>query len=361
MPSDLQHIPQGQGNSRDKGRPPSARYLASVVILVSIIICPGYAEEPDDVQPAPSTRLDQSHRYLSNRVLRLAESINNAITATFRKEQAHRSEMTNRFYGNLLTAYQVEGSHIRVTPRLIITEGHDNEYKLDFSARLRLPDLSKRLRLYADSYDTDYDAMEDIFSARYRRKLADERVEGPTAGLTYFFRDRMTQKLSLSTGLRFNPEPSPKIRLRGRLRKSRDPWRADVAQSVFWSERDGFGEKTVLTLERSSGDMHLFRLNASLVWSELSHGIDWGQYASYYARFSSRRSAALKLGVRGYSHPSWITDQYLVRVPFRRRVHRDWLFLEIEPGADFFREDNFQATLLIHFRLEIVFGSFSVL
>ncbi|HAS83157.1 MAG TPA: hypothetical protein DCS43_10920, partial [Verrucomicrobia bacterium] len=73
---------------------------------------------------------------------------------------------------------------------------------------------------------------------------------------------------------------------------------------------------------------------------------------------SSRRSAAIKLGVRGYTHPSLVTDQYLVRVSYRKRVHRDWLFLEIEPGLDFFREDDFKTTPLINIHLDIVIGAF---
>jgi len=329
------------------------------LLLYSLLTCPGGAEEPAATAEAEeATYLDRSHRYLSRRILRLAESINNVISSAIRQDEDHESEMIKRFYGNLLTAYQVEGSYIRITPRLILTEGQDTEYKMDFSGRLRLTDLSKRLRLYVDSYDTDYDTMEDIFSTRYRRKLEDERVEGPTAGLTYFFSDRMKRQLSLSTGIRFNPEPSPKIRLRGRLRKALDIWTAAVAQSVFWGEKDGFGGKSEFTLDRPYHLNHLLHLNSSMIWSEISRGVDWGQFVSYYARFSSRRSAALKLGVRGYSHPSWITDQYLVRVPFRRRIHRDWLFLEIEPGLDFFRDDGFKATPLVNIKLEIVMGSF---
>jgi len=132
-------------------------------------------------------------------------------------------------------------------------------------------------------------------------------------------------------------------------------WSAEFRQSGFWSEKDGVGEKTEFTLDRPVGDIHLVRFHSSLIWSEDSHGVDWGQFASYYANFSSRRSAAIKLGVRGYSHPSWITDQYLVRVAYRQRVHRDWLFLEIEPGLDCFRD--FKMIPLINIKLEIVIGS----
>ncbi len=200
--------------------------------------------------------------------------------------------------------------------------------------------------------------MEDIFSARYRRKLETERGEGATAGLTYFFSDRMRRQLSLSTGLRFRPEPSPKVGLRGRFRKSFDIWHANFSQHVFWSEKDGFGEKTEFTLDRPYGEIHLVRFHSSLVWSELSHGVDWGQIASLYTTFSPRHSAIIRLGARGYSHPSWISDQYHVRAAYRQRVYRDWIFLEIEPGLDFFHEDDFDMIPLINIKLEIVIGSF---
>jgi len=343
-----------------------AQNVQTFVILIVILILPGVTATPavayTETDRAPgntdTNRVDRYHRYLSRRFLRVAESINNVIADTFRQEDDHESEMTRRFYGNLLTAYQVTGSHIRVTPRIIMTEGEGNDYKLDFSARLRLPGISHRLRLYADSYDTDYDTMEDIYSARYRRVIEEERSEGATAGLTYFFTDNVRRQLSLSTGLKFRPEPSPKIRLRGNIMKMFDVWSAEFRQSAFWSEKEGFGERTEFTLDRPSGEIHLVRLRSSVVWSELSHGVDWGQFASYYCKFSSRRSAAIKLGVRGYTHPSLVTDQYLVRVSYRKRVHRDWLFLEIEPGLDFFREDDFKTTPLINIHLDIVIGAF---
>lgn len=335
----------------------AVRCAASVVLILAAMPAGAYTETDHAPGNTATNRVDRYHHYLSGRVLRLAESINTLITNTFRQEEDHGSEMTRRFYGNLTTAYQVEGSYVRLTPRLIMIEGDGNEYKLDFSARLRLHDISDRLKLYADSYDTDYDTMEDIFSPRYRRVIEQERSEGATAGLTYFFSDNMKRKLSLSTGLYFRPEPSAKIRLRGHLRKSFDIWSAELRQSVFWSDKKGFGERTEFTLDRPSGDIHLVRLRSSVVWSELSHGVDWGQFASYYARFNSRHNAAIKTGVRGYTHPSWVTDQYLARVSYRKRVHRDWLFLEIEPGLDFFREDDFKASPLINIKLEIVIGS----
>ena len=40
--------------------------------------------------------------------------------------------------------------------------------------------------------------------------------------------------------------------------------------------------------------------------------------------------------MRGHTRPSMVAEQYYVRGPYRQRIYRDWLFLTIEPGMDFF-------------------------
>ncbi|OGV66425.1 MAG: hypothetical protein A2498_16120 [Lentisphaerae bacterium RIFOXYC12_FULL_60_16] len=334
------------------------RRIVCGMLLVALVTVVTYAETFYASGSDTNTMVDRQHRFLSRHVLRVAESINNFIAGALGEDENRELDMSRRFYGNMLTAYNVEGSYIRLTPRIILTSGADNEYKVDFSARLRLPDISRRLRLYVDSYDTDYDPMENIFSARYRQALERERGEGATAGLTYFFSDHMKRKLSLSTGVRFNPAPSPKFRLRGRLIKSFDVWQAQFAESVFWNQKDGVGEKTELLFDRLVYDRCHFRAASSAIWSEFSHGVDWGQYVSGYVNFSQRRSGAFKLGLRGYTHPSAVTDQYLIRLTYRQRIYRDWLFLEVEPGLDFFREDDYETTPLINIKIEAVFGSY---
>ncbi len=315
------------------------------------------ADMSDAPEKEEDTRVDEQHRYLSRKVLFVAESINSFIAHALTDEDKREPDLVNRFYGDLLTAYDVEGTRIRITPRATFSERSSHVYKMDFSARLRLGDISDRLQFFADSFDTDHNTMDEMFSHRYRRELDRERSEGATAGLTYLLTDRVTHRLSLSGGLRFRPEPSPRLRLRARVGKSFDKWRSEFTQNLFWDMEDGVGEKSQIKFDRPIGDLYLFRLSSSAVWSELSRGVDWGHFASYYATFSPRRSAAIKAGFRGHTHPSTVTEQYLVRIPYRQRIHRDWLFLEIEPGLDFFREDNYEIAPLINLKLDILIGS----
>jgi len=336
-------------------RPLTAAGLACALVLLSV---PVFAEDHAKEKAEWEDTVDKHHHFLSRQVLRAGEAINTFLMEAFRKPEDRESELIRRFYGDLETAYDVEGTHIRITPRATFSERSAHRYKVDFSARLRLGDISERLTFFADSYDTDHDTMEEVFSDRYRKELERERSEGATAGLTYLLTDRVTHQLSLSGGLRFRPEPSPRLRLRGRIRKSFDVWHSEFAQSLFWDRSDGFGEKSQIKFDRPIGEQYLFRLSSSAVWSELSRGVDWGHFASFFGYFSARRSAAIKAGLRGHTHPSTVTEQYLVRVPYRQRVFRDWLFLEIEPGLDFFREDNYEIAPLINLKLDIIIGSF---
>lgn len=339
----------------------SAASLVFACVMFALVVnhAEVLAEALSSAGSAEEVFVDRSHRYLSRRVMRVAESINNVVSSVFLQDEDKDPDLSRRFYGNMRTAYEVRGSRVRVTPRIILMEREPNKYKIDFSARLHLPNITKKLRFDADSYDNDNDTMEDIFSSRYRQTLERGRGEGTTAGLTYFFTDRTKRQLSLSTGLRFHPAPSPKIRLRARFRKTFDAWSVESGQSGFWNDKDGFGERTEITFDRPLGEIYFLRFHSSVVWSEVSHGLDWGQMALFGSDFSPRRSGAFKLGVRGYTHPSTIVEQYLVRLSYRQRLSRDWLFMEIEPGLDFFREDDFEISPLINIKFEMVFGSFN--
>ena len=140
-----------------------------------------------------------------------------------------------------------------------------------------------------------------------------------------------------------------------------DPWRAELAQNLFWDARDGFGEQTQLQIGYTFNPRHRFRLTTSAEWSEISQGVDWDLFAAQTAELTPRQSLALRAGVRGHTEPAWIADQYLIRFTYRQRVLRDWLFLEIEPGLDFFREDRYRTAPLIEVKFDILAGSIAPL
>ena len=322
------------------------------------IPCAVTAEEPADEEGMVMEAVDRRHRYLSRKLLQAAESINAFVMNRFRSTDEQESEIIRQFYGDRQSAYDVEGSYLRISQVAAFASRDDEDFKTRFSVRLRLADISDRLQFFADSEEADHNVMGDVYSARYRRELERERREGGEAGLAYFFTDRLQRDLSLSGGMRFRPEPSPRTRLRTRVRWPFEVWRAQLTQSLFWDLENGFGEKSQAEFRRPIREDYVFRLTSAAVWSELSEGVDWSQFAAFFASLSRRRSASLLMGVRGHTHPSTVTDQYVIRVRYRQRIYRDWLYVGVEPGADFFKDDGYRFAPLINLKMEIYVGSY---
>lgn len=331
-------------------------YSIGVLMLFSALPLPMAAA--GEGAGSESAMVDRQHGAVSRRVVRVAERINAYLRNTFQGPENHESPLVQHFYGDRMTRYDVEGSHIRISPRAGYSRKFGPRYNLDFSVRLRLGDISEHLTFFASGDGPERDTLDGVFGRVSRRETGREAEDGPTAGLIYFFTDGVRRSVSLSGGLRMTPAPEPRVRLRGSLRKEFDNWQAEVAQNVFWDARDGFGEKTQFQLAYRFNEQHRFRIATSAEWSEVSQGVDWDLFAGHFAHFTPRQSLALRVGARGHTEPDWVTDQYLVRLTYRQRFLRDWLFLEVEPGLDFFREDRYQTAPLVEVKFDVLFGSF---
>lgn len=326
-----------------------------IILYLSLLPCLLKAESDD--QSVPQI-IDEHHEHWSRLVLRGAESINYRVMNLFRRDEEREAELITYFYGDRRSAYEVAGSHLRISARGVWSERSGHETRLRYSARLRLGDISDRLTLFADSHDASHYATDDIFSDRHRSTERDRRDDGTTAGLIYSLTQQARSDLSLSGGLRFRPEPSPRLRLRGRLRLPLGPWQLAPEQALFWDGQDGYGTRTQIKLHRPVGKIQDIDFSTSLVWSEVSQGLDWGQFGSWRAIISPRRNVAVRLGIQGHTHPSTVTDRFAIRIPYRQRIFRDWLFGTIEPGLDFAREHDYRTDPVIGLRLDVVVGAY---
>ena len=313
----------------------------------------GAAARADEAAAPDTHAIDVQHDRISQRVLETNRWLNRLLDRSLNGlhlDDADRE--TDR------ADIELRGSHMRVSPWVLFRERGGHDIGVDYGLRLRLLPLSDRLDFFADRFDTHRETLDISESDRYRREPEPGRNEPALAGLTYFLLHDVARQLSLSGGIRFKPEPVPRMRLRGRYRHPLGAdWTATFEQSVYWDSGDGFGERTQLAFSRPMDERVDVSLVSSLVWSELSRGLDWGHVSSCRMALAPTRSLELRGGAMGHTHPGTVVDQYLVRAPFRQRFMRDWLVLQIEPGIDWFREQNYRATLLVSIKLEMRFGS----
>ncbi len=64
----------------------------------------------------------------------------------------------------------------------------------------------------------------------------------------------------------------------------------------------------------------------------------------------------VELGVYGQTDPLWRATAYSVALRFRRRIHSDWLLLEVRPQLIYPESNGFRPVPSLTVTLEMFFG-----
>lgn len=320
-----------------------------------LLVGAGMAEEMPENR---NGRVDAGHAHSSRWVVRQVDRLNTWLLDQVGEEAERESEFLRHFYGDRTSPFEVQGSHVRISPRLGWSESGGWDPSVSFSARLRLSRISRRLRFFAESVDQEADGVENIFSDRFRAPSDGRRNRSTVAGLTYLLSERTRSTASLSGGLRFRPEPVPQVRLRGRVHTEVGAWTPALIQTFFWDGRDGFGERSELDLPRRVGERHLFRAATAAEWSETTQGVEFGQVISWRTDLPGEREWLHRVGARVHTHPETVVDLIEWRIHHRRPAFRDWCFLRVEAGMDFREERAYRADPLVRLTLEFFVGEY---
>ena len=224
------------------------------------------------------------------------------------------------------------------------------------NAKINLPNLDNRVQIVVDSLTTDDDSPHpDEHIERPLRDLDDD-VDISTAARVVIEhgQDRV---LDADVGLKIHStdvEPFVKFRGKQLLFKKRIVVR--LTQFLFWVSDDGFGETTRLDIEAHCPRRRFIRSTTEATYSEISAGVELAQTLTWYKILDPDRSAlGVTLGADAETDPDVFTE-FSSGVKYRRKLHRDWLFFEVEPRARFPEERDYNFSPELHFRFDIYWG-----
>lgn len=301
-------------------------------------------------------RIDNAHGAIGSYVTGFGEGMDAFLSAPFRdrprKDENGAAQKMIIDPGRLDDANR---SRIKVSPSITARESEGVTFDVSFNAKLRLPRFSDRVELVVDSMTKEESVLDDLERDRTTTRPENDNSDG-AAAIRYYLKETLNFKASVTAGLKFRPEPVPGIGLRMRLYRDFEDFTTRLTQSMFYETEDGFGEKTQFDLDQQERQNYLRRLTTTILWSEVSEGVAAGQSFSYFKYLTRRRVAGFRVGVTGHLEPEAQVDNYNARVTYRQRIHRDWLYLEIEPGVDWPREQDFEATPYFTVKFDIIFG-----
>lgn len=335
-----------------------ARRIAPCALILAGIAAP--ARGKDILAPSkPASQhkfidaLDRYHEAASSYVISFGEGMDGWLDRKFQDPEKSPARSRPPLIYNAEQLAHAEGSRVILSPLFTRSETKGTTLGLRTRGRLALPRISDRLDLVFDSDRDDNDLTPDVVNNNDTgiRSGADAQ-----ASLRYILSRQMRFKPSLEAGLKFKPAPNPRLGLRLRLEHGEPAFTTRLTQKFYWDSDDGWGERTSFDFDHGEKDNYLHRLNTSILWSESSGGVRIGQTLQLYKFLSARRVAGAKLGWHGPLEPGAYVEQYNAHLYWRQRMHRNWLYLAIEPGLDWPKENDFKTSPFIQIALEIVIG-----
>jgi hypothetical protein len=244
------------------------------------------------------------------------------------------------FFGNARFEDEYEATHGSISVGTQWDERDHWDPSVRFRASVQLPQLSERFRAFVGRLDPDEyvsDTPDDFDTLP--RQFAGDEDDSVLLGLGYRQPGRRGGYFDTSAGIDLDWPPDPYVKGRYHLALpflERNLMRLN--ETIFWRADDGFGTTTRLDLERLLSEDFLLRWSGSGTFSEDTEGVKWYSNVTLYQNLGAARAFAYQVGIEGETDNEVDITDYGIRAIFRRRIHRDWLYLELRSSLTWPRE-----------------------
>jgi len=327
-----------------------SRLPIPIGVIILLLCSTGFSLEPQDSQgsppgtdvpPTPLPRWDwmtNGNRW-DARYRRTSDGI---IQAVDRLDRLFGDERLNE-----------ENLRTRLTLGLGLEHSGRDGMSLLSETRMRisLPRLEERLQIVLD------DAFE-VDQPDDGQAIADAvRDVKPDAGLRYVLARKKNLRISTDMGVRLSEPVQWFARTRWSLRYVLESWDLRLTETVLWFTKDGWRGISDVNFSRPLPSNWQFRSSSRMTIEEIREGVAPAQTFSMTWQPSKRHAWRLYLAGAWPETPHTRTANYSTGIVFRRRIHRDWLFLELFPSVEFPQEYDYELNTFIGFKFEVIFSS----
>lgn len=328
--------------------------LAIVVTGLALAPFPSplHAEERPDYVPgdAPFPEEPDFEPRAPNEIDRAQDAVSDTVNEA--------AQWFDAFFGDERFVSEEAYSRIRLTPSAFFEEGEAPDYKFRVNAKVKVPRLSKRLRVViADTSEDD----ESVLIRDNFPEAQQTENDATAIGLQYFLRTKEELNASMSAGIKIGSGHIVDFFAGPRLRKTwpLEVWQLRFTERVRWYTDIGWESRTRFDFERLFDTDLFFRASADLRWREEDYDHEGFRLeAGPTLTQRLKRKAAIDYQWNNVfkSKPSVRLDETALRARYRQRIWRKWLFFEVNPQIAFRNDDDFRYTPGIEFRLEFSFG-----
>ena len=318
--------------------------VRQAVIILMIWPLPGLARDDQPVFPEGTSYfdwLDKPRDYISERFVTLSTQVDRY----FADERVFQESRTSylRFYGDL-----------------VLKKSGSSNFNPQLQAKVVLPALEKRLHILLES---NSDVTGEVPTAAVPTQSGAPKVNAPSdfrAAVQVQVTDSPHWNINTDAGLRFHGLTLPPfVRVRASRVQKVHNWQFRFTEAAYWYEQSGWGESTQYDADYKFSDRYLGRSRTQAIWSDHDQRFDFEQSFVLFHPIDESHALSYGASVYGQSQPNSHVTDYALSATWRTRIHREWLFLDVQPGVSWPETESFHFTPTILFRLEAIFGDLS--
>lgn len=320
-----------------------SRFAAAWLVAVALLLpLRGVAEEDSPLPPAEEKSLfdwlDKPRNYLSDQFVTLSTRVDRYFAAERVFQESRKSYL--RFYTDL-----------------VFGKGGSSNFNPQLQAKVVLPALERRLHILIES-NTDVTGEVQTSSVPIQKNVP--RVDVPNnfgAAVQVQVADTPRWNINTDAGLRFHGLSLPPfVRMRVSRIQTVQNWQYHLTEALYWYEQSGMGESTQFDVDYKFSSYYLGRSRTQALWSDHDQQFDFEQDLFLFHPIDNNHALSYQASVYGESQPNSHVTNYALSITWRTRIHREWLFFNVQPGISWPESESFHFTPTILLRIEAIFG-----
>ena len=265
------------------------------------------------------------------------------------------SKRIDTFFASEDIYEEATGSYARISASTIIREGGQQNFLGDLNLRIELPHTKKKLKLIIE---TDADQNLESRPGQTGETSPNQALSNTTyyAGVEKELTEKSLWNVRTSTGIKIRSPLDPFVRLRISREALFDTWKLRFTETLFHFHSSGTGHNTSLDIDRPISKTDLVRMHTSATWWDNTDHYELSHSFTFYHEITERRVLSYGIGIYGTNKPALQADTYLLDIHYRQRLHKDWLYAEINPQVLYLKTGDFKPEHSLTLKLEMIFG-----
>ena len=263
------------------------------------------------------------------------------------------------FFGNRRYESELNQSYVRFSYNLFLEEDSGPLRKPDMQLRLVLPQLREKTRLEISGAPKEDPGFSAIQSADTRDQVTTPDQGNVTTAVHYQVRETAQQNFTVRAGLKFHSGgPAVVLGPRFRVLFPLDDWNLRLVEELTWYSQTGWQSRSTIDLERPLPRSLFFRATNEWFWVSHVNGYLYAINFHLGQPLSLRRALEYEWINIFQTRPVNELTEVVLRIRYRQKIWRNWLYFEVTPQCRFPRDRGFETTPGILFRFEMFLGSY---